>query len=203
MLRNDHNEWPDRMLRPNSQYLTGSTVGLVSASQVGRKVIELLRPFDTTVLVFDPYLTEQEAKNLRVKKVTLMDIFSQSDIVSVHAPLLPNTKSMINRTHFTVLKEGAVFINTSRGGVLDEQALISELETGRISAALDVSIEEPLPKDSLLLSLKNVVVTPHLAGSGFYGYAKIGESAVRALEDFFAGKPVDGAVDFEKYEIIA
>lgn len=203
MIRNDHKEWPDRMLRPNSQYLTGSTVGLVSASEVGRKVIELLRPFDTKVLVFDPYLTEQEAMTLCVEKVELMDIFSQSDIVSVHAPLLPETKSMINHAHFAALKDGAVFINTSRGDILDEQALISELETGRISAALDVSIEEPLPKDSPLLSLKNVVVTPHLAGSGFYGYAKIGESAVRALEDFFAGRPVEGAVDFKKYDIIA
>jgi phosphoglycerate dehydrogenase-like enzyme len=203
MIRNDHKEWPDRMLRPNSQYLTGSTVGLVSASEVGRKVIELLRPFDTKVLVFDPYLTEQEASALRVEKVELMDIFSQSDIVSIHAPLLPETKSMINHTHFAALKDGAVFINTSRGDVLDEQALISELNTGRISAALDVSIEEPLPKDSPLLSLKNVVITPHLAGSGFYGYEKIGEGAVRALEDFFAGRPVEGAVDFEKYDIIA
>jgi phosphoglycerate dehydrogenase-like enzyme len=203
MIRNDHKEWPDRMLRPNSQYLTGSTVGLVSASEVGRKVMELLRPFDTKVLVFDPYLTEQEASALRVEKVELMDIFSQSDIVSIHAPLLPETKSMINHTHFAALKDGAVFINTSRGAVLDEQSLISELNTGRISAALDVSIEEPLSKDSPLLSLKNVVITPHLAGSGFYGYAKIGEGAVRALEDFFAGRPVEGAVDFEKYDIIA
>jgi phosphoglycerate dehydrogenase-like enzyme len=203
MIRNDQNEWPDRMLRPNSQYLTGSIVGIVSASEVGRKVIQVLKPFDTKVLVFDPYLSEEEAMTLGVEKVTLTEIFSRSDIVSVHAPLLPETRSMINHTHFRALKDGASFINTSRGYVLDEQALIAELRTGRISAALDVTQEEPLPKDSPLLSLKNVIVTPHLAGSGFYGYARIGEGAVRALEDFFAGKPVEGAVDFEEYEIIA
>ncbi|MEC4893977.1 MAG: hydroxyacid dehydrogenase [Oscillatoria sp. PMC 1051.18] len=203
MIRSARDGWPDRMLRPNAQYLTGSTVGIVSASQVGRKVIELLRPFDTKVLVFDPYLTENEAKTLKVKKVELMDVFSQSDIVSVHAPLLPETRSMIRRAHFRALKDGAVFINTSRGAILDEQALIAELETGRISAAIDVATEEPLPKNNPLLSLKNVIVTPHLAGSGYYGYARIGESTVQALEDFFAGRPVEGAIDFEKYDIIA
>lgn len=203
MLRSAQDGWPDRMLRPNAQYLSGSTVGIVSASEVGRKVIKLLKPFDTKTLVFDPYLTEEEAVVLGVKKVELMDIFSQSDIVSVHTPLLPETKSMINHTHFRALKDGAVFINTSRGDVLDEQALISEIKTGRIVAALDVAKVEPLPKDSPLLVLENVIVTPHLAGSGHYGYAQIGEGAVRALEDFFAGRPVEGAINFKKYNIIA
>jgi phosphoglycerate dehydrogenase-like enzyme len=203
MIRADHQKWPDRMLRPNSQYLTGSTVGIVSASQVGRMVIRLLKPFDTKVLVFDPYLTEEAAAALNVTKVELMDVFAKSDIVSVHAPLLPETRSMINASHFRALKDGAVFINTSRGAVLDEQALIAELETGRISAALDVTSVEPVPKDSPLLCLPNVILTPHLAGSGYYGYARIGDGAVRALEDFFAGRPVEGAVDFDRYAIIA
>jgi len=203
MIRNDHKEWPNRMLRPNSQYLTGSTVGIVSASAVGRKVIELLKPFQTKTLVFDPYLTEQEAVELGVEKVKLMDIFYRSDIVSVHTPLLPETRGMICRDHFKALRDGAVFINTSRGAVLDEEALIAELETGRFSAALDVTTEEPLPQDSPLLSLNNVIVTPHLAGSGYYGYSRIGEGTVSALEDFFAGRPVSGAIDFNKYNIIA
>ncbi|VAW74534.1 D-3-phosphoglycerate dehydrogenase [hydrothermal vent metagenome] len=203
MIRNDQKKWPDRMLRPNSQYLSGSTVGIVSVSEVGLRVIKLLKPFDTNVLVFDPYLTEEDATALGVKKVPLLDIFSQSDIVSVHAPLLAETRSMINQSHFAALRDGAVFINTSRGDIVDEQALIAELQTGRISAALDVTIQEPLPKESPLLSLQNVVVTPHLAGSGFYGYEQIGDYAVTALEDFFAGKPVRGAVNFEKYDIIA
>ncbi len=203
MIRHSQKEWPTRMLRPNSQYLTGSTVGIISISEVGRKVIKLLKPFDTRVLVFDPYLTEEEAIALGVKKVELLDIFSQSDIVSVHAPLLTETRSMINHSHFSALRDGAVFINTSRGDILDEQALIAELQTGRISAALDVTVEEPLPNDSPLLSLQNVVITPHLAGSGFYGYEQIGNHTVTALENFFAGKPVKGAVNFEKYDIIA
>lgn len=203
MIRNDHKEWPNRMLRPNSQYLTGSTIGIVSASAVGRKVIELLKPFQTKTFVFDPYLTKQEAEQLGVEKATLMDIFSHSDIVSVHAPLLPETRGMICHEHFAALKDGAVFINTSRGAVLDEEALIAELKTGRFSAALDVTIKEPLPQDSPLLSLNNVIVTPHLAGSGYYGYSRIGEGTVYALEDFFAGRTVVGAIDFDKYSIIA
>ncbi|MBP6354367.1 MAG: hydroxyacid dehydrogenase [Gammaproteobacteria bacterium] len=203
MIQNDRNSWTDRMIRPNAQYLTGSTVGIVSASAVGRQVIHLLKPFNTTVLVFDPYLTKKDADVLGVEKVQLLDVFSRSDIVSVHTPLLPETMGMINSTHFSAMRDGAVFINTSRGGVLDEDALVSELKIGRIFAALDVTSEEPLPENNPLLSLKNVLVTPHLAGSGYYGYSRIGEGTVRALEDFFEGRSVEGAIDFAKYEIIA
>lgn len=202
-LRDDHRQWPDRMVRPNSQYLSGSTVGIVSASKVGRRVIGLLKPFDTRVLVFDPYLSAQEAAVLGVEKTELRGLFSRSDIVSVHAPLLPETRGMIHADHFRALRDGATFINTSRGAVLDEQALIAELERGRITAALDVTTEEPLPKDSPLRSMHNVIVTPHLAGSGFYGYERIGQGTVRALEDFFAGRSVQGAIDFSQYAIIA
>lgn len=202
-LRRNPSEWPDRMQRPNSQYLSGAEVGIVGASAVGRQVIQLLRPFDTNILVYDPFLTEQEAAPLGVEKVELMDIFAQSDIVSVHTPLLPETTSMIGQPHFRALRDGAVFVNTSRGAVLDEEALIRELETGRISAALDVTEHEPLPENSRLWSLSNCIVTPHLAGSGHYGYARIGESTVRALQDFFAGRPVEDAIDFGRYDIIA
>ncbi len=203
IIQNDRNAWPDRVRRPNAQYLTGSTVGIVSASEVGRRVMHLLKPFNTTVLVFDPYLTEKDAEILGVEKVELLDVFSRSDIVSVHTPLLPETIGMINSIHFSAMRDGSVFINTSRGGVLDEDALVLELKIGRISAALDVTSEEPLPDNSPLLSLNNVLVTPHLAGSGYYGYSRIGEGTVRALEDFFEGRSVDGAVDFLKYNIIA
>lgn len=203
MIRRNHEAWPDRMVRPNAQYLTGATVGIVSASEVGRMVIRLLEPFDTKVLVFDPYLTDEDAAAMHVTKVELIDVFARSDLVSVHAPLLPETRSMIQASHLGAMKDGAVFINTSRGAVVDEQALVAELQTGRISAALDVTTEEPLPADHPLLALTNVIVTPHLAGSGYYGYSRIGDGAVRALEDFFAGKPVNGAVDFDRYAILA
>ena len=87
--------------------------------------------------------------------------------------------------------------------MLDETALIRELQTGRIRAALDVTIEEPVAADSPLLVLDNVLLTPHLAGSGHYGYTRIGDSTVQALEDFFAGRAVRGAIDFERYALIA
>lgn len=203
MIRRDQSQWPDRMLRPNSQYLSGSTVGIVSASQVGRRVIDLLKPFDTRILVYDPYLSAEEAAALNVTKVSLLEAFAEADIVSVHAPLLPETRGLIRKAHFAALRDGAVFINTSRGAVLDEQALIETCATGRISAALDVTTEEPLPADSPLLRMHNVIVTPHLAGSGYYGYARIGAATVQALEDYFAGRPVAGAVDVNTYDIIA
>ena len=203
VIQKDQNAWPERMIRPNGQYLSGSTIGIVSASQVGRRVIQLLKPFNTLILVYDPYLTEMEAKMLGVEKVDLLDVFSRSDIVSVHAPLLPETIRMINGIHFEAMRDGAVFINTSRGDVLDEEALVLELKTGRISAALDVTSEEPLPANSPLFSLNNVLITPHLAGSGYYGYSKIGKGTVQALEDFFNGRVVEGAINFSRYDIIA
>lgn len=202
-LRRNPGIWPDRMVRHNAQFLTGSRVGLVSASEVGRQVIRLLKPFDVELRVFDPFLTFDEALGLGVEKVDLMTVFEQSDIVSVHAPLLPATRGLIGRAHFAAMRDGAVFINTSRGAILDESALVCELGSGRFSAALDVTIEEPLPADSPLLTLENVLVTPHLAGSGHYGYSRIGEGTVNALEDFFAGRSVTGAIDFHRYDIIA
>lgn len=203
LLRRAPGQWPDRLVRPNTQFLSGSRVGLVSASAVGRQVIRLLKPFDVALRVFDPFLSDEDAVELGVAKASLMDIFAESDIVSVHAPLLPHTRSMIGREHFRALRDGALFVNTSRGAVLDEAALIEELRSGRFLAALDVTIEEPVAPDSPLLTLENVLLTPHLAGSGHYGYSRIGDGTVQALEDFFAGRPVRGAVDFARYALIA
>lgn len=203
LLRRAPGQWPDRLVRPNTQFLSGSRVGLVSASAVGRQVIRLLAPFDVKLRVFDPFLSNEDAFALGVEKVGLMDIFAESDIVSVHAPLLPETHAIIGREHFQALRDGALFVNTSRGAVLDETALIEELRTGRFSAALDVTIKEPVAPDSPLLTLENVLLTPHLAGSGHYGYSRIGDGTVRALEDYFAGRPVQGAVDFTRYALIA
>ncbi len=203
LLRRSPGQWPDRLVRPNTQFLSGSRMGLASASAVGRQVIRLLAPFDVTLRVFDPFLSDADVAALGVEKAGLLDIFAESDIVSVHAPLLSHTPAMIGREHFRALRDGALFVNTSRGAVLDEAALIEELRTGRFTAALDVTIEEPVASDSSLLTLENVLLTPHLAGSGHYGYTRIGDGTVRALEDFFAGRPVQGAVDFARYAFIA
>ena len=195
--------WRDHTIPRDVTTINGSTIGIVGASTVGREVIRLLKPFDCKILVYDPYLSDEEAQRIGVEKTDLEDLFKQSDIVSVHAPLTEETIHMIGRRHFRLLRDQAIFINTSRGKIIDQDALIEECKTGRILVALDVTDPEPLPKDSPLRRLKNVIITPHVAGNGYYGAKKIGEMTLKALEDFFAGREVENKVNFEQYDIIA
>ena len=195
--------WRDSDVPGNGQYLRGSVVGIVSASKVGRRVIKLLEPFDVTILIYDPYLSDWEAGRLNVQKVELDDLFARSDFVTVHAPNIPETWGMIGEKQLKLMKDGAVLVNTSRGRVIDHQALLAEAQTGRIFVTLDVTDPEPLPTEHPLRKLPNVFITPHVSGAGYYGYFKIGDTTVEALEDFFAGKPVEGAVPFERYEQLA
>jgi len=195
--------WGDPNIPRNVKTINGSLVGIVGASKVGREVIRLLKPFDVGILVYDPYLSEQEARRLNVEKTSLEDLFSRSDFVSIHAPLTEKTYQMINERHLKLLRDGAILVNTSRGKVIDQEALTKECKTERILVALDVTDPEPLPPDSPLRTLKNVFITPHVAGHGSYGAKKIGEMTLQALEDFFSGKKVQNAISFEQYDILA
>lgn len=195
--------WKDRDIPGDGQFLRGSVVGIVSASKVGREVIKLLQPFDVKILIYDPYLSDWEAGRLNVEKVELDDVFAQADFVTVHAPNIPETWGMVGEKQLKLMKNGAVLVNTSRGRVIDHQALFAEAKTGRILVTLDVTDPEPLPADSPLRKLPNVYITPHISGAGYYGYFKIGSTTVEALENFFAGKPVVGAVDLDNFAQLA
>lgn len=173
--------WPSRELH-------SSVVGLIGASNVGRHVIELLRPFQTTVLLYDPYVDASEAERLGVEKVDLAELARRADIVSVHAPSTPGTYHMLDRAFLAAMKDDAVLINTARGALIDEPALIDVLGKGRFFAFLDVTDPEPPALDSPLRRLPNVVVTPHLAGC-IDDCSRLGEMAVEELRRFFAGEP--------------
>ncbi|MBM3234764.1 hydroxyacid dehydrogenase [Candidatus Poribacteria bacterium] len=203
MVIREKGVWKDRDIPGHGQFLRGSIVGIVSASKVGREVIKLLQPFDVKILIYDPYLSDWEAGRLNVEKVELDDVFARSDFVTIHAPNIPETWGMVGEKQLKLLKNGAVLINTSRGKVIDHQALFAEAKTGRILVTLDVTDPEPLPADSPLRKLSNVYITPHISGAGYYGYFKIGSTTVEALENFFAGKPVPGAVDLSKFAQLA
>lgn len=188
----------------NNQGVRGATVGLLSASAVAREVVPLLAAFNTRVLVYDPYLSDHEAGALGVERVDDLDeMFARSDFVSLHAPSIPATRHMVGKRQLGQLRDGAVFINTSRGTVLDHDALTEVAREGRVQIALDVTTPEPLPPDHPLRSLPNVHITPHTAGTGFYGYAKIGETTAAAVEAFFAGRPFEGEVDLSRWELYA
>jgi phosphoglycerate dehydrogenase-like enzyme len=166
-----------------------TTVGIIGASRVGRLVLELLRPFDFTVLLATPELSADEAQELGARLVSLDELMAQSRIVSLHAPLLPQTIGMIGRRQLASMPDGAVFINTARGALVDHDALRDEVLRGRISAVLDVTDPEPLPTGDPLYDLPNVTLTPHIAGSMGNELARLGAAAIDEIERFAAGLP--------------
>lgn len=156
----------------------GGTVGIIGASLIGRLVIELLKPFSFDVLLSDPTVTEAEAAGLGVELVSLDGLMARSRVASLHAPILPSTIGMIGAKELSLLQDGATFINTARGVLVDHDALRAELVAGRISAVLDVTSPEPLPDDDPLYELPNVTLTPHIAGSMGNELVRMGDLAV-------------------------
>lgn len=188
----------------NGRFLTGATIGLVGLSTVALLTIPLLRPFGCHILAYDPYVSESEAQNLGVELMGLDDLFSHSDAISIHAPELPQTRGLIGKHQLKLLRDGAALVNTSRGSVLDSEALLAEVITGRISVALDVTDPEPLPADSPFWGLPNVFITPHTAAMGHGGLFQVGAGALAAIQHL-AGEttPLVGIVPLERWEIIA
>ena len=179
-------------------------VGLVGASRIGRRVIELLRPFDLDVRVHDPFLPGEDAERLGVRSMALDELVRACDVVSLHAPLLPSTRHLFDRARLGRLRDGATLINTARGGLVDHAALVDELRSGRIWAILDVTDpEEPLVPDSPLFDLPNVVVTPHVAGALGNELFRLGEFAVRDALRARRGEPMAGQVTLDELDLMA
>lgn len=202
--------WKDPSVRWNARFLKGSTVGVVAASKVGREVIKLLSVWPLKVVVHDPFLSDEEAEKMGVEKVGLNELFQRSDNITIHLPSIASTDNMIGKEQFDLMKPGATLVNTSRGSCLDHDALIEKCKAGladpakhEVYVCLDVTTPEPLPKYSEFRMLDNVYIAPHVSGAGFYGYFQIGEQTLNALRSCFGGEPVLGAVDYERYDILA
>ena len=173
----------------------GKTVGIVGASRIGRRVIELLRPFDLRVLLYDPFVAPEEASALGAEPAPLEALLEHSDIVSLHAPSLPSTRHMLDRAGLARLRDGATLINTARGALVDQAALEAELVSGRIDAVIDVTDPEVLPATSPLYDLPNVLLTPHIAGALGIERRRLGELAVAEIERYARGLPLQHAID--------
>ncbi|MDD2485988.1 MAG: hydroxyacid dehydrogenase [bacterium] len=188
----------------NALELFGAVVGIVGAGFVGRRLIKYLQAFEvTTIWVFDPYLSKEGASALGVEKKSLEDIFSHCDYISINAPSTKETEGMITADLLHKTKDNAVFINTARGAIVDEQALIRELKTGRFCAFIDVTEPEPPVSDHPLRNLPNVVMTPHIAGAVSKNLRRIGALALREINSFVNGKPLQYPVDLSKIDCIA
>lgn len=181
-----------------------STVGLISLGMIARKLLEMLRPFDLNRLVYCPFLTADEAKQLGVKRCSLEEVFAEADVVSLHTPQLPETLGMITGRHFSLMKKGATFINTARGAVVREAEMIKALrKRSDLTAVLDVCEPEPCPAGSPLLSLPNVVLTPHIAGSMGPECRRLGRYMVDEFRRFLAGEPLQWQITKELAEKLA
>ncbi|MFB9725631.1 hydroxyacid dehydrogenase [Haloechinothrix salitolerans] len=179
------------------------TVGILSASMIGRQVIELLQPYDLRVLVHDPYVSATEMARLGAEKVSLADLFSFSDVVSIHTPLLPETRGLVGRELIGLMRSDAVLMNTARGAVLDQDALADATSSGRIRAILDVTDPEVLPPDHPLWDDDNVMITPHLAGSQGNEWGRLAELAVAEVARWVSGDGFAHPVHRERLDLIA
>ncbi len=160
------------------------TIGIVGMGRIGRRVAARCQAFGMEILTYDPYLSDEIAQELKVKRVSLPDLFAHSDVISLHAALTLDTKKMIDAEAIAQMKEGVCIINAARGGLVDESALVKGVRSGKIGgAALDVFTQEPLPSDSPLLGLENVIVTPHLAASTREAQRDVGTQIVDQMLD--------------------
>ncbi len=148
-----------------NQGLFYKTVGLVGLGKVGRYLIEFLKPFNVDIIIYDPYLDAStiEGDNITIEQ-NLDSLLSRADIISIHAGYTEETHHMLNKARLSKIKDGALLVNTARGGIIDEAALVEELKKNRFKAVLDVYEREPLSEDSGLRNLDNVVLIPHMAG---------------------------------------
>lgn len=179
------------------------TVGVISAGFVGRHFIKLLQNFNVDVLVYDPYITPEAARALGAEKAELDELLRRSDVISVHAPSIPATDNMLSREKLKLIRDGAILINTSRGSVIEEPAMIEELKTGRFFACIDVTSPEPPAKDSDLRTLPNVVLTPHIAGAVNNGLKRIAKHVCEELDRFETDGSLRTEVDLNKLSMLA
>ena len=172
-----------------------TTVALLGLGIVSRYLVGLLRNFDLEILMADDFLSSGEAARMGVTAVSLDEAMRRADVVSVHHADVERNWGIVNRRTLGLMKQGARLVNTSRGRMIDEDALVEALSAGRISAYLDVTHPEPPPRGHPFYSLPNCVLTPHIAGSIGPEVHRMGDYCVRELEHWLAGEPFEHTVD--------
>jgi D-3-phosphoglycerate dehydrogenase len=173
--------------------LQGKTIGLVGFGQVGQRVASACLAIGMEVVAFDPALREGKSPVPGVRVLPSFDaLLPLSDVLSLHVPLNKHTRDLLGATQFAAMPRGAILVNTARGEVVDEPALIAALQSGQLHAAgLDTMTQEPLPANSPLAALPNVVLTPHVGGSTPAALAGMASGAARNVLGWLQGRPVD------------
>ena len=184
--------------------LDGLRVGVVGASHAGRETIKILAPFRCEIVLSDPYTSPIEAQSLGVKLLPLEELLSTSDVITLHVPPVESGRHIINSRTAPLIRDGALFINTARGMLVDEKALIAELEKGRFFACIDVTDPEPPPADHPFRKLGNVILTPHIAGGhSVNGRHMLGDNAVKEVYNFLTKGLLKYDIRREMLELMA
>jgi len=183
--------------------LKGRTMGIIGLGKVGGRVATRAKAFEMDVIVCDPYISEARAESLGVHLVTLEELLRRADVISVHTPLNEETSDLIGAGHFALMKDGVIVINCARGGIINEQAMLEALESGKvIGAAFDVWSEEP-PKSEVLKKLiahPRMVVTPHLGANTFEAQMNVAVDVSKEIINYLDNRPLENAVNIPKFD---
>lgn len=187
-------QWPKKGL--TGVELTGKTIGVIGLGKVAATVLRVAKALEMTVLVFDPYLTDRKAEELGVAKTDIDALCAQADFITIHTPLTPETRGLINTQRLGQMKKTARIVNAARGGIIDEAALAAALASGKIAGAgLDVFEAEPLPADSALRKQEKLVLTPHLGASTEEAQERVAEDIAKQFVEFFRDGVIRNAVN--------
>lgn len=188
-------EWDKKAFK--GAELHGKTLGILGMGRIGTEVARRAIAFGMQVMAYDPYLSLSRAKSLQVELVEhVEEIFPRADFITVHMPLSDETKDMINAAAFARMKKGVCVINCARGGIINETDLIAAIQEGKVTgAALDVYVTEPLPKDSPLRSVPQIIMTPHLGASTSEAQENVGIEVAEAITEYLLTGAVRNAVN--------
>ena len=176
--------------------LYNKVLGVVGIGQIGGYLAKLAQGMSMSVIAYDPYLAEERARKMGVELVDLSDLFARADIISVHTPLTPETKSLINAAAIAKMKPGVMIVNCARGGIINETDLYEALNTKKVAAAaFDVFEEEPVPPGHPLLTLDNFICTPHIGGSTTEAQDSVAVGIAEQIIDYFTKGIARGAVN--------
>ena len=184
--------------------LKGKTAGVIGLGKVGGRVATRLKAFECEVMACDPYISVKRAHDLGVKLVSHDEIYKNCDVITVHTPLNGETSGMIGPREFGLMKSGVIILNVARGGIVDEQALLDNLESGKvIGGAVDVWSAEPPVTDLLkkLIGHKNLVVTPHLGANTFEAQVNVAIDVSREIINYLDDKPLENAVNIPRFDL--
>ncbi len=179
--------------------LQGRTIGLLAYGRIARRVGAVARALGMRVLTHDPYLDAGDVDDAEI--VSFDSLLEQSDVISVHAPLTPDTARLFDATAFASMRPGSIFVNSARGGLVDQEALLAALDSGNVlAAALDVTDPEPLAPDHRLLNHPDVIVTPHIASATDRGKRRLYKHAIDNALSVISGQRPSTVVNPEVYE---